>query len=129
MKSQSGFSLVELMVAVAIIAIITTVAVPKMQKYRAQAGQKTALATLKMAYKVYQAEYALNNSPPLVANVQGQLIEDSASPYQLDFSAYPTGVFVESTANPCPSSTGKDRITIDLETGNVTPTPLADPCP
>jgi type IV pilus assembly protein PilA len=57
---QTGFSLVELMVVVAIIGILATVAVPQVNKFMAKARQaeaKTTLAGIFTAEKAFYTEY------------------------------------------------------------------------
>nr|BFD62398.1 hypothetical protein BdHM001_10790 [Bdellovibrio sp. HM001] len=59
-KSQSGFSLVELMVVVAIIGILASIAIPSINKYMAKARQseaKTNLSSLYTAEKAFFTEY------------------------------------------------------------------------
>lgn len=59
-RNQKGFSLVELMVVVAIIGILAAIAIPSLQKYMAKARQseaKTSLASLYTAEKAFFAEY------------------------------------------------------------------------
>lgn len=59
-NKQAGFSLVELMVVVAIIGILASVAIPSVNKYMAKARQseaKTNLASLYTAEKAFFAEY------------------------------------------------------------------------
>jgi type IV pilus assembly protein PilA len=64
-KSQAGFSLVELMVVVAIIGILASLAIPSVGKYMAKARQseaKTQLASLYTAEKAFFAEYTVYDS-------------------------------------------------------------------
>ncbi|MGZ3786848.1 MAG: type IV pilin protein [Bdellovibrio sp.] len=61
-KSQSGFSLVELMVVVAIIGILASIAIPSVNKYMAKARQseaKTNLSSLYTSEKAFYAEYTI----------------------------------------------------------------------
>lgn len=62
LKQNKGFSLVELMVVVAIIGILSAVAVPSVNKYMAKARQTEAKANLSMYYganKVFFTEYGI----------------------------------------------------------------------
>lgn len=59
-NSQRGFSLVELMVVVAIIGVLAAIAVPSINKYLAKARQteaKTQLSSLYTSEKAFYAEY------------------------------------------------------------------------
>jgi type IV pilus assembly protein PilA len=60
LKNESGFSLVELMVVVAIIGILASLAIPSVGKYMAKARQseaKTQLSSMYTAEKAFYAEY------------------------------------------------------------------------
>lgn len=60
LNSNKGFSLVELMVVVAIIGILASIAIPSVNKYMAKARQteaKTNLSSLYTAEKAFAAEY------------------------------------------------------------------------
>lgn len=59
-KSQSGFSLVELMVVVGIIGLLAAIAVPQFSKFQARARQaeaKTMLSAIFTAEKAFNAEW------------------------------------------------------------------------
>ena len=68
MKNQKGFSLVELMVVVAIIGILAAIAIPSYQKFQRRARQaepKTMLSSIYSAQVTFIAEYGLG-SPNLL---------------------------------------------------------------
>ena len=55
LKNQKGFSLIELMVVVAIIAILSTIAIPNFQVFQAKARQKEGFALLGAYFNGAQA--------------------------------------------------------------------------
>jgi type IV pilus assembly protein PilA len=57
MKEQDGFTLVELMIVVAIIGVLSAVAVPNFKKYQAKAKTSEAKVQLAAAYTAQQAFY------------------------------------------------------------------------
>lgn len=58
LKSQAGFSLVELMIVVAIIGILATVAIPNFTRFQAKARQSSARTLLSGYYTAQKAAYA-----------------------------------------------------------------------
>jgi type IV pilus assembly protein PilA len=61
LRNNKGFSLIELMVVVAIIGILATIAVPNFQKFQARSKQtnaKAELSSLYSAQKSFFAEYS-----------------------------------------------------------------------
>ncbi len=62
LKSQKGFSLVELMVVIAIIGALTAVALPMYNKYRAKSQQQIGLRSLMAWTDAFKTAYSANES-------------------------------------------------------------------
>ena len=79
MKNEGGFSLVELMVSVGIIGAMSTLAVPRYQKFTANAAQSEAQTSVSSMYTLQQLYFTENDK------YATGLKSDSSGPKELDF--------------------------------------------
>ncbi len=70
-NGQKGFSLVELMIVVAIIGILAALAVPKFNLFQAKARQAEAKSNLSHIYTLQQSYFGDNDTYIAFAGVQG----------------------------------------------------------
>jgi type IV pilus assembly protein PilA len=74
MKNQKGFSLVELLIVVAIILVISAIAVPSYMRSRMQANEASAVSSMRMintAAITYFSTYQDVGYPPSLASMGG----------------------------------------------------------
>jgi type IV pilus assembly protein PilA len=90
--AQAGFTLIELMVVVAIIGVLATIAVPQYQRFRARARQSEARTSLAGLHSAQQAYAATQMTFTSCLTATGFVLEGNNRFYQVGFtSANTTG--------------------------------------
>lgn len=137
LKEQSGFTLVELMIVVAIIGVLSAVAVPNFKKYQAKAKASEAKVQLAAAYTAEQAFYGdfgiyhnclsyMGYDPNNEAKARYYAVGISTPAANIDTTAYASatasGLTTQTSANGgCPRDNAAATSVIgSATTGNMT---------
>ncbi|MBI5598185.1 MAG: prepilin-type N-terminal cleavage/methylation domain-containing protein [Deltaproteobacteria bacterium] len=101
-RNEEGFTLVELLIVVAIIAILAAIAIPQFTKYRKRAWVTEVHSDIKNAYTAAQAY--LNDNPSGTVDSAAKLLVGGYSPSQnvrigtSDMTVSAGSITLESTA-------------------------------
>ena len=92
--AEKGFSLVELMVVVAIIGILASIAMPKFRTFQAKARQVEAKGNLSQIYTLEEAYLAENDKYATVTTINGTGAGGSPTTCNVPGAGNPIGFYV-----------------------------------
>ena len=115
-EGQKGFTLIELMIVIAIIGILAAIAIPQFVSYRQKGYNTQAKGELKSFFTACQAYYADN--PTVTGNCSTTLVEQTFIPSST-VNIAPTGG-MNMTGTTSYHSSGTSTYTIG-SSGNITP--------
>lgn len=112
-KSHSGFSLIELMIAVAILAIIAVIAIPNYQQYVRKARRADAMEILSSLAHEQERYFTSNGQYDIALN--GTDVANASDFYTVSFTSVTANAFsITATAKSAQASdTDCDEFTID----------------
>jgi len=129
--NQKGFSLIELLIVVAVILVIVTIAIPNFMRSKVAANQASAVGSLRslntacVAYSISYGQFpaALTNLGPIASSgnasstsadlIDSVLASGSKSGYTFVYTAGSSNQSYSITATPATSSSGQNMYYTD----------------
>ena len=95
MKKKKGFTLIEMLIAIAIVAIIASIALPSYNETMRKARRSDASAALTKAAMMQERAYTTNNKfSGVIANLGGNTSEEGQYTISVDITACTSSCFI-----------------------------------
>ncbi len=119
-KNNKGFTLAELLIVVAIIAVLVAIAIPVFTSQLEKAREATDMANVRSAYAAAVIEFLGDGSQDISVNVPAkQTVFGSWESATNNVLSTEIGSFADSYTVPAPTSASGWNVTITASTGAV----------
>ena len=123
-NNKKGFTLAELLIVVAIIAVLTAIAIPVFTSQLEKSREATDLANVRSAYAEQMAAYLTSDNVTDIANIEvpvKQTMDKWQSQNNADYAVIAQGKTGSGNAINVPAKTsGVYTVSVDKATGKVT---------
>jgi type IV pilus assembly protein PilA len=120
-RNKKGFTLAELLIVVAIIAVLVAIAIPIFTSQLEKSRESTDLANVRSAYAEMMTQYLTWDGTSTIDDIEVPAQQNQAN-WQSDGDKYTTTIAegVEGQGISVPANTDKYTVTIDTATGAIT---------
>ncbi len=137
---NKGFTIIELMIVVAILGMISAIAIPTYQDYLLRSNRKVAVADMFSIQQALERQYNIDNGAYILSNLPfpaggvgscntvSRLTSGDPPNYILRVTIENNGQSYQIDAEPCSGQTGEECGVLTLNSDGSTSSTLGDNC-